>query len=323
MSVSVMILTVVIGLFLATPLMAWNKLGKVRDHLEMKQYSEAYELLKGEKGILKKSPKNLPAQILLGVYYLGARDDSRADERFELVLKQDARFAKDISKAYKDAAQDASDKKSVALAKTRFQKAIAHNPVLVNQASLFFVKLGDHASGNLAVECYRTALYYAKDQEAKAKIAYRLLRLAAQGIQTELIKKEVALIIGQAKVDEIFPKPRMETVFVGTYTDVNANQKGWIRTIDFKLVGKKLRLGDKIEVIGKASKNINLNTDLQVLERGKWNDTDHGYYHTIVEFIPDKGYFYLKIKRDKGIEATVKVVRKIYPKPRKDLLASL
>ena len=298
--------------FLNTPVEGWNELDKARDSVEMGLYDNAFELLNG---IIKKNPKNIEAHMLLGICYLATNNDSKADDRFRNVLKQDSGYGKRFATEYKQAAEIARDNNNLFRAERLFVKAIQHDPGLQMQAYDFFASLGNCANGYQAERFYDRALSHAQNQKQRHYIGDQFLKLAYKNPnRRDALKEKAASIVGQAKVDKIFPGPRIEVVFEKPYTDKDIG-KGDNIEVYFDC---QIMPGDTLEVMGKIQGKDDFDATEIYIWKGKnfdpqWDTTINGHFRTIIEKSSESQTIW--IEKGKKIEAKVRVTREIIPAP--------
>jgi len=120
------------------------------------------------------------------------------------------------------------------------------------------------------------------------------------------------------RVSDIFRK----VVFEKTYTDADADEKGWIKAIAW---GKDdVKIGDSVQVIGSASKQDAFGRKILFRHDGnEWIPLLDGRYSFDVTRFTENTFFYLGMEKNEGVKATVRVTRKTQPKPKAELISGL
>jgi hypothetical protein len=116
------------------------------------------------------------------------------------------------------------------------------------------------------------------------------------------------------------------TVFLKTYSDSDIDPID--KNIKAFTWDSRFERGDIIEIIGKIPGSTVFNAKEIAYFRGKdfhekWGTTSGGYASYMVENVPVGNYYRVWIEKDSGIEATIRVTRKIMLKPNISMLASI
>jgi len=309
----------VFALFVSQPSLAWNDAKKIETLLNAgtsESMQAAYTKLNE---LLKKKGSNASIQTLFGRYHLKRNNYGAAIKAFEAVLKHNHTLTPMVSNELKLASFEAYKQGNIRHAKLLLDHAIkySHPKKPIQNVAKLYINMGTQARAKrqytLSEECTDRARVYAQNEFDQQRIAGNYLYLAALNHKAEEMKNNAMKLVGQAKVDEIFPSPRTEVVFEKTYTVADADKNENIRTIE---VGKDdLRKGDLIEVIGKLPDNRTYDVAEIEIFRGKnqnpkWVKTKEGYYSKKVEIYPPKGFFYIWMEKGLSITATVKVTGK-------------
>jgi hypothetical protein len=201
--------------------------------------------------------------------------------------------------------------------------AASMDPQYKQQGYDFFKHLGDSATDNdRKVRYYYEGAKYTGIQSLKEKMGLKIVKVAATlwpSKECNQYKKLAAELIAEGTIDEIFPGEKTVVVFEKTYTKADADKDGNVKT--FSAVKDNIHKGDKIEVIAIKNDNKEISEDdLWVFRENGWKKVKGGYHQG---WINDEkpGDYYIWV--EKGVEATVKVTRKIQPEPNTTLITKL
>ncbi len=314
-------------LVLASPTSAFfgSDVKKAKEFMQAGMYPQAIELLKKR---ISEKPTDAEAHFQLGICYINQGQYSGADERFGSAVRLKSDYGYKIGTEYKKGADSAFSKGNLRQADSLFEKAINYDPKFKAHGYNFYLSLGDRDSGLSAKTFLDKALNYAKGTKQKEKVGYRILRVAAHEwphTWCDSLKSQAAGIVGQDKVDQVFPKPYMKTIFEQTYTDKDMDEHGRIRTFPWT---EDINPRDKLEIIGKIPGESTFDAQEILIWRGKefkpkWHKSENGYFDFTVQNVPKTGRCVIWMEKGKGIQATVKVSRHTIPKPNIALIESL
>jgi tetratricopeptide (TPR) repeat protein len=320
---------IVVALLLAFMLPAHalfeNDVDKAKDFMKAGMYPQAIQLL--DKRIQMK-PTDAEAHFQLGICYIHTGNFRGADERFASAVRLKSEYGYKIGAEYKKAADSAQAKGDLGRSQTLYEQGIKYDPALKKGAYDYFFQLGNKSNPNNAATFYDKALQYSEgNKEREQKVGLKYLKLAAlqyPGGQCESLKAKAARIVGEEKVSEVFPPAYMKVTFEKTYTfDDSFNEYGQIETIRYGV--DDVKVGDKIEVIGKLKGSNTFSGQEIAIYRGKnfdpeWETTKNGYLSQPVEFLPVGKTYGISLGGRKDVQVTIRVTRHTTPKPNLDLV---
>jgi tetratricopeptide (TPR) repeat protein len=297
-----------------------SDVAKAKNHIKANRTPQAIELLTER---INKTPDDAEAHFVLGTCYLKQGNYRSAQERFNSAIELEPDYSNKTGKEYKETAYDAFKTGSPAIAGILFEKAEKYDSGINKEAYDFFVMLGDAMGDSSAIIYYDKALMYTNDKYLREQIGYRILKMAlnsSSGSQYKKLKSKAVALLGQKKVDEVFPRPFRKTVFERTYTNADIDStRGNIVAFTWT---DKFKKGDLVEISGYIpADSPEIAIYLGEHFDPQWKSTENGSLSYSIEKIPPAGSYYL-VRIEKNIEFTLRVTRKIAPKPNEDLLRS-
>ncbi len=322
----VIVLFLALALGLSVPLQSHaglfeTNVDKAKDFMQAKMFPQAIALLEKE---INEEPTNAEAHYQLGICYINKGSFSRADERFASAVALDSQFGQQIGKEWKSAGSQELNKGNISSAERLFSKAVDYQPSLKSSIAGSFVSTGE-ANPSIALKCFESALRFSPDnQETKKKIGIEYLKAAAQAWPNgshKSLKEKATNILGEAKVQEVFPAPYDKVVFEQTFSHSDPKNKEWTRTFAWS---EKFQPGDLIQILTKSANG----PGKIYVYRGKeftpkmTKVTSGEYKQKIEEFEVGK-YFSIWLDTDTpSLKARVRVTRKISnPEPNISKLA--
>jgi tetratricopeptide (TPR) repeat protein len=242
---------------------------------------------------------------------------------FEKAVQLNPKYDHEIGEQCREAADSALNKGSLKEADFLFQESVRYDSRFRDQGYSFYRNLGDRASGSSAEVFYKKSLDYTEDDQLRREVGFKLLRMAAQewpGSHCESLKKQAAAMVGQNKVDEVFPKPYVRTTFEKSYSFEDAYNKEYGKIYVIEYNEDDIAIGDYIEVEARLIGGDRFTGKEVGISRGKdskpqWITTKNGYFREQVERIPDAKYYEISLGGRKDLEVTVRVKRQVSPRP--------
>lgn len=319
--VIVLCLALVFGNISQSSALLEGDLDKAKAYINSNMIPQAIEILDKK---INKTPNDSEANFLLGTCYLMQERYSLAQEQFNRAVSLKSDYQGAIGKEYKKTANDAFLNGKLSTAGNLFDHAVTYDPRIKKEAYNFFIKLGDAKADLSAIPYYDKALRYTNDKDRQHQIGYRFLKIAINlpsGSQCKKLKGRAVALLGQEKVDEVFPRSFKETIFEQTFTDAHIDPiRGNIVAFTWN---NKIRPGDYVEISGhipegKPEIAIYLGENF----KPEWKSTENGYLSYTIEKVPPAGSYYL-VRIEKDVTFTIKVSRKIIPGPNENLLGTL
>ena len=189
-----------------------------------------------------------------------------------------------------------------------FKLSLRYDPTLSKDVFVFFFEEGESLGGYNSVKLFDKALRYS-DRQQKIVIGKKILKIACEErrtlsyYQSKELKEKARRLVGNSLVDKVFPGTYFKAVISRTFSEKDANSKGWIRVISWST--DDVRLGDIIYISGKSSGGPPVGLCCYRDSKG-WVPVTKSGQKIKVAFIP-QGKVYLYISMEKGFKTLAKV----------------
>jgi tetratricopeptide (TPR) repeat protein len=293
---------------------------KAKDYINAGMIPQAVELLNKR---INEKPSDVEAHFILGICFLKLGNGESAEETFERAVSLKPDYREKVGTEFKKAADTAFKNGRLPKAGYLFETAMKYNPGIEKKAYQFYVKLGDAADNLSAITYYNKALSRTNGKDQQHQIGYRFLKIAINlppGPQYKRLKNRAIVLLGREKLDEVLPRSFKKIIFERTYSYADIDpERGDIVAF---IWSDKFKKGDLVEISGYIPEDVDeISIFLGKNFDPEWKTTDNGDLSYSIEDVPPAGSYYL-VRIGEDVEFTLKVSRKINPRPDEDLLNS-
>ena len=270
-------------------------------------------------GVLSRNPMDYDANWLLATLYLDQGDYTKAQQRFDTVIRLKPAQKLEVVALYRKFAAEQLESNRLSQAEAAFEQAMRYDPGL-RGAQRFYLKLAQKVNDpTKKIDYAEKAQQYVvttADRNAIAKL-YLEMALETPAMQLTYRQKAVA-IAGPEIVDKAFPKSSPVVVFDRMFSDADIPRGG--SGIEVFKWDAQIRSGDRLDVVGilpgkkgfGTKDEIELNTG-QSFEPG-WITTTNGYYRLMIEQVPAGSVFQIRFKRKNKTAVRVRITREEQPR---------